>query len=174
MKNMGKSKKGGSVSMKVNFYDTRLRDDGTTVLVKERAVDYDMDFKTNNPSDIAKLMRSVLEMDRLAEEHCYMIVMNNACKLLGVFFLSKGTANSSLISAREVYMRALLIGGSMIILCHNHPSERAEPTRVDIETSVKLKQAGDMIGIPLIDHIIIGGDGYYSFMEHDWNEGTIL
>lgn len=68
-------------------------------------------------------------------------------------------------------MRALLIGGSMIILCHNHPSERAEPTRVDIETSVKLKQAGEMIGIPLIDHIIIGGDSYYSFMEHDWNEG---
>lgn len=157
--------------MKINFYDTRLRDDGTTVLVKERAVDYGMDFKTDNSSDIAKLMKHVLEMDRLAEEHCYMIVMNNACKLLGVFFISKGTVNSSLVCAREVYMRALLIGGSMIILCHNHPSERAEPTRVDIETSVKLKQAGEMIGIPLIDHIIIGGDGYYSFMEHDWNEG---
>lgn len=152
--------------MTINFYDARLKDDKTTVIVKEKTIDYDKDIRTDNPSDIAGLMRNILEMDRLAEEHCYMIVMNNACKLLGVFFLSKGTVNSSLISAREVYMRGLMIGGSMIIITHNHPSGKAVPTRVDIETSVKIKQAGNMIGIPLIDHIIIGGKDYFSFSEN--------
>ena len=160
------SKKGEGVSMTINFYDARLKDDKTTVIVKEKTIDYDKDIRTDNPGDIAKLMRNVLEMDRLAEEHCYMIVMNNACKLLGVFFISKGTVNSSLISAREVYMRALLIGGSMIIIIHNHPSNRVEPTEIDIETSINIKKAGDIIGIPLIDHIIIGGKDYFSFSEN--------
>ncbi|MDE6052912.1 MAG: JAB domain-containing protein [Lachnospiraceae bacterium] len=153
--------------MTINFYDTRLKDDKTTILVKERAIEYDTEIKTDNPKDVAGLMRRVLEIDKLAEEHCYMIVMNNACKILGLFFISKGNVSSSLISAREVYMRALLIGGSMIILIHNHPSGRAEPTRVDIETSAKIKQAGDLMGIPLIDHIIIGDRDYYSFKENN-------
>ena len=153
--------------MTVNFYDTRLKDDKTTVLIKERAVEYDTEIKTDNPKDVAGLMRRVLEMDKLAEEQCYMIVMNNACKILGLFFLSKGTINMSIICVREVYMRALLIGGSMIILIHNHPSGRAEPTRIDIETTDSIKQAGDFMGIPLIDHIIIGDHDYYSFKENN-------
>ena len=151
--------------MTVNFYDTRLKDDKTTMLIKERTVDYNTDIKTDNPSDGANLMRHVLEMDKLAEEYCYMIVMNNACKILGLFFLSKGTVSLGIISAREIYMRALLIGGSMIILIHNHPSGSAEPTRIDIETTDIIKHAGDFMGIALIDHIIIG-DNYYSFKEN--------
>ena len=153
--------------MTINFYDTRLKDDKTTVLIKERAVEYDTEIKTDNTKDIAGLMWRVLEMDKLAEEYCYMIVMNNACKILGLFFLSKGTVSLGVISAREIYMRALLIGGSMIILIHNHPSGRAEPTRIDIETTDIIKQAGDFMGIPLIDHIIIGDRDYYSFKENN-------
>ena len=63
-------------------------------------------------------------------------------------------------------MRALLIGASMIILCHNHPSGSSKPSREDIIMTQKIKEAGELIGIPLADHLVIAGDDYYSFMEN--------
>ncbi len=151
--------------MNINFYDTRLTKDGRTVLVRERTVSYKTD-RAENPGCVAAMVRKITGMDKLAEEHCYMLALNNVGKVLGVFLISKGTVNSSLISAREVYIRALLIGGCMVVIFHNHPSGRAEPTPADIETTVRIKKAGDVVGIPMADHIIIGGSGYYSFAEH--------
>lgn len=152
--------------MTINFYDTRLREDKTTMLIKEKTVEYDGDIRTDNPGGIAKLMMDTVNMDKLAEEHCYILVLNNACDLIGVFFLSKGTVNASLISAREIFIRALLAGGSMVVLLHNHTSGRAVPSKTDIETAGKIRQAGELVGIPLTDSIIVGGGNYYSFAEN--------
>ena len=104
-------------------------------------------------------------MEQMAEEHCYMIAMNSFCKVLGVFFISKGTVNVSLITPREIYIRALLSGAVQIILCHNHPSGNAMPSEQDIAITKKIKEAGEMININLADHIIIGSDSYLSFKE---------
>lgn len=150
--------------MRINFYDTRLSDDGRTILVKEKAVNYDIE-KADNPKDIVLMMQTLLHMDKLAEEHSYMLGLNNACKIIGIFFISKGTVNGSLMSARELYIRALIIGASMIIVCHNHPSGNAYASDSDIATTNKIREAGELLGIRLIDHIIIG-DGYYSFNEN--------
>lgn len=151
--------------LRINFYDARLSEDGKTMLVKEKGVNYQID-SVNNPKNIARLMRDILDMDRLAEEHCYMIAMNSACRITGIFPVSRGTVNTSVVSARELYMRALLIGAAMVVLVHNHPSGRAYATESDMETTKKLKEAGKLIGIPLVDHIIVGGGGYFSFMEN--------
>lgn len=152
--------------MKINFYDTRISGNDRTVLVRERTVSYKTN-RTSGPAEAAELARRLTGMDRLAEEHCYMLAMNNAGKVLGVFLISKGTVSSSLISAREVYIRALLVGGCMVIICHNHPSGRVEPTPADIDTTIMIRRAGSIIGIPMIDHIIIGRENeYYSFSEH--------
>ena len=62
------------------------------------------------------MMRKLLNMGQMAEEHCYMIAMNSSCKVLGIFLISKGTVNVSLISPREVYIRALLSGAVQIVL----------------------------------------------------------
>lgn len=152
--------------MRINFYDTRV-EDYRTVLVKERAVNYACETeKTCSPASIVKLMNDVANLNVLGEEYCYMLGLNNQAKILGLFFISKGTVNQTLVNGREIFMRALLIGASFIILCHNHPmSGNPKPSGVDIEVTEKIKEVGLLLGVPVADHIIIGADGYYSFME---------
>ena len=151
--------------MRVNFYNTILSEDNRTILIKEKGVNYGAE-KVTNPRDIVHMMKELVYMDKFAEEYCYMVALNSACKMTGIFFISKGTVNESLLSAREIYMRALLIGAVMIVLCHNHPSRNAQPTSTDIETTAKLKKAGEILGIHLADHIIITDNDYYSFEEN--------
>lgn len=150
--------------MRINFYEAVLSKDDRTMLVKEKAVNYEAG-KLNSPEDIVLMMRRLLHMEQMAEEHCYMIAMNSSCKVLGVFLISKGTVNVSLVTPRELYIRALLAGAVQIVLCHNHPSGNAIPSEQDIAITQKIKEAGEMININLADHIIIGSDSYLSFKE---------
>lgn len=82
-------------------------------------------------------------------------------------FISKGTVNATLITPRELYIRALLTGAVQVILCHNHPSGNVMPSDEDIEVTNRVKKAGDLVEVKLADHIIIAGDSYYSFKEDD-------
>lgn len=150
--------------MRINFYDTRLSEDSRTILIKEKAVNYHTE-KISASQDIVLLMQKLLHMDELAEEHCYMIALNSVGKILGVFFISKGTVNTSLVSPREIYIRALLAGAVQIIFCHNHPSGNVQPSESDIQLTQTLKKAGELMNISLTDHIIIGTDSYFSFCE---------
>lgn len=147
--------------MRINFYDTRITDEGRTILLKEKGINYN-DAAMNCPENIALMMQSLLHMDELAEEHCYMIALNSSCKVLGVFFVSKGTVNASLVSSREVFLRAMLIGAVQIILCHNHPSGNITPSDSDIKLTKQMKEAGELLNILLVDHIIIGKGNYLS------------
>ena len=149
--------------MRINFYDTRI-EGCRTVLVKERAVNYKID-SFSSPAPVAELLNSVASLNVMGEEHCYMLGLNNKGKLIGLFFISKGTVNMTCLNPREVFMRALLVGASSIVLCHNHPSGDSEPSRQDMEMTKRFKEAGELLGLPVMDHIIIGGSSYYSFME---------
>lgn len=149
--------------MRINFYDTRV-ENCRTVLIKEKAVNYKAD-DICKPSLVTKMLNTVVSLNVTGEEHCYMLALNNKGKLIGLFFISKGTVNMTCLNTREVFMRALLIGASLIILCHNHPSGDPEPSRQDMEITKKFKEVGEFLGIPLADHIIIGRSDYYSFME---------
>lgn len=150
--------------MRINFYEARLSEDGRVMLVKEKGVNYEAG-KLDSPREIVMMLRKLLHMGQMAEEHCYMIAMNTSRKVLGIFFISKGTVNISLISPREVYTRALLSGAVQVILCHNHPSGDVTPSNADMEITKKLREAGKLINIALTDHIIIGADSYFSFNE---------
>lgn len=150
--------------MRINFYDTRITDDSRTILVKEKGINYESP-KMNCPKEISLMLKTLLHMDELAEEHVYMIALNHSCKILGVFFISKGTVNASLVSPREVFLRAMLIGAVQIILCHNHPSGNPVPSECDMELTKQLKAGGELLNICLTDHIIIGRGSYLSFKE---------
>lgn len=158
--------KGMEIDMKVYFYDTRLTEDFHTILVKENAFEYNAGM-INTPEAAVQLADQGTPMRFLAEERCYIIAMNTACRPLGMFFLSKGSVNQSLIGIREIFIRALLIGASHIILIHNHPSGNCTPSNSDVLITKKLEEAGDLLGIPLSDHIIIGKENFYSFKDHD-------
>ena len=82
-----------------------------------------------------------------------------------MFFLSKGTISASLLAPREVFMRAVLIGAVQIILCHNHPSGNTVPSDNDFKLTERIKKAGELLNIPLADHIIIAKNNYLSFKE---------
>ena len=68
--------------MRINFYEARLSEDKRIMLVKEKGVNYDVG-KLNSPEDIVLMMRKLLHVEQMAEEHCYMIAMNSSCKVLG-------------------------------------------------------------------------------------------
>ncbi len=78
--------------------------------------------------------------------------------------ITVGILNASLVHPREVYRRAIKEGASTIILAHNHPSGNSEPSEEDKEITTRLIEAGKIIGIELVDHVIIG-DKYMSFRE---------
>jgi DNA repair protein RadC len=134
-------------------------------LVKEREVYYDARVGLSSPDKIHKLMTTIFGLDWKAEEYLYMIALNTKCKPIGIFEITHGTVNASLVSPREIYIRALLAGATYIIMIHNHPSRDCTASMEDVRFTKKIKDAGELIGIRLLDHVIIGGRRYNSLKE---------
>lgn len=149
--------------MRITKYKTELDENRHNVLVKEFATNYNAD-NLNNPEAISNMLNTCFNMNRLAEEHLYLIALNTKNKPLGVFEVSHGTVNASLINPREIFIRLFLVGASNFIVSHNHPSGDCTPSTDDIKTTKRLKECADMIGVTLLDHIITG-DGYISLRE---------
>lgn len=124
------------------------------------------DTIVNSPKKVDDFVRRVLKLHQMTEEYLYMIACNMKMEILGIFEVSHGTVNQSFVCPREIYMKALLIGASGIILIHNHPSQDVTPSRMDLTATERIKQAGVLIGIDLLDHIIIGNE-YYSMKDHE-------
>ncbi len=99
------------------------------------------------------------------QELFYVLYLDNQKKYIDKKMLFKGTVNFSLVHPREIFKNAYLLSSSYIVCIHNHPSGDASPSRNDIDLTRKLKELGDMHGIILMDHIIVGRDNYYSFFE---------
>ena len=115
------------------------------------------------PEDIAKYYMESLR--HLNVEKVILLCLNNQLHLLKECELSKGTINASLISPREIFIEALNAGAVHILLIHNHPSGDPSPSKADIQISKKVMEAGEMIDIHLLDHIIIGDHSYTSLKE---------
>ena len=96
------------------------------------------------------------------EERFGLLALNARCVLLAERVLSQGTANATLVSPREFYREALRFGAVSAIAFHNHPSGEVEPSREDRLLTSRLREAGATLGIPLVDHLILGA-GYHSF-----------
>lgn len=105
------------------------------------------------------------DMRHLKQEQMKLLLFNTKTRLLGETDISKGTVNASLISPRELFIEALQKNAVSIILLHNHPSGDPMPSKQDILVTRRIKEAGDLIGIQLLDHIIIGNNCYMSFIE---------
>lgn len=115
------------------------------------------------PSTIADYYME--DMRHQKQEHMKLLMLNTKSKLVGEKDVSKGTVNASLISPRELFIEALEKEAVSIILIHNHPSGDPTPSTSDILLTKRVKEAGELIGIELLDHIIIGNNCYISFAE---------
>lgn len=150
-------------------YDLRVAEGNVPYLKKVRSTTkVDVSESNNTPTKIAKMLCDVFEADKLLEEHAWLICFDNAFHPVGFFDISHGTENTSVISTAGVMRRALLSAASCIAVAHNHPSGELSPSEIDINFTKTLVEAGKIIGMGLIDHIIIGRYGnFYSFKEHD-------
>lgn len=154
--------------MKITKYDTELQDDYRNVLVKEFSKNYPTEDKLNNPEMISHMMCEIFRADRKAEEHVWVIAFTKKFSLISIFDVPHGTASTSLISTREIFVRLCLCGAVQFVLVHNHPSGDTTPSVEDIKVTERMKEAGQLMDIPCMDHIIIGKNGaYYSFTEHN-------
>lgn len=152
--------------MRITKYTVELNGNCHNVLVKEKAFNYSED-KFTSPKVVKEMLCSVFSLDKKAEEYVYMLSLNTKGKLLGVFEISHGAVNTSRANPREIFIRAILTGASNIILIHNHPSGDSTPSREDLIITKRIDDCCKLINIPLLDHIIIGNDNYYSMMESD-------
>ncbi|MDK2937375.1 MAG: repair protein RadC [Eubacteriaceae bacterium] len=132
-------------------------------LIKEGSVLYDVRHLTT-PADAAGLGRLFLsDLDR---EQVLVCCLDNKNQPVSINVVSIGTINCSEVHPREVFKTAVLSSAASIILFHNHPSGDPEPSQEDLAVSKRIKDAGELLGIELLDHIIIGSeDSYCSLKE---------
>lgn len=134
-------------------------------MVKEKSGVYEVSNTISNPQNAYNIMTKIVKIQEECEEVLYVITLNVKNNVTGLFEVSRGSLNSSIVHPREILKRAILNNAAAIVLCHNHPSGNPEPSREDIAITSRVKECGNIIGIDLLDHIIIGDENYVSLKE---------
>lgn len=105
------------------------------------------------------------DMRHLTQEQLLVAFLNTKGVLIKEEVITKGTVNMSIVSPREIFICALKCEAVSVVMLHNHPSGDPAPSRQDIEATLRVREAGALMGVSLIDHIIIGDNNYISFRE---------
>lgn len=122
-------------------------------------------YKIKSPNDVSNLLME--EMRYLEKEYFNIVLLNTKNEVIAVENISIGSINASIVHPREVFIRAIKRTSSSIILVHNHPSGNPQPSKEDINITKRLVEAGKLIGIEVLDHIIIGDNVYISLKENN-------
>lgn len=110
----------------------------------------------HSPEDAADLLVPMLSgLDR---EHCLLVSLDTKYRLLTITTVSIGNVDHTFMSPREVFRDALRVGASAVMLAHNHPSGDPEPSRDDQLITRRMESAGDLLAIPVLDHIVVGDE----------------
>ena len=118
-----------------------------------------------NPSHAVDMIRN--KINNYSKEHFFILSFDTRSRLLGIDNVSMGTLTASLVHPRETFEAAIRRHAAQIIAAHNHPSGDSEPSDEDIKITKRLVEAGKIMGIELIDHIIVTKAGYFSFKEKE-------
>lgn len=144
----------------IKKYSLRLKEEPESYQLNQCVV--------NQPEDAAEVFCNILDLDKRPQETLAMITIDVKNQVTGIMEVSTGTLSSSAVHPRDVFQRAILQNAAGIIIAHNHPSGIPDASSQDIQLTQKLVQAGDIIGIDLLDHIIIGDKhNYISMQERD-------
>lgn len=115
------------------------------------------------PADFEQYL---LPMRHLSEEHFVTLHLSTVHQVIGYHLVSQGTLSSSLVHPREVFKAALLSNAYSIVLAHNHPSGTITASPDDLKTTAQLVQAGKIMGVTVLDHLIVADSGVYSIREN--------
>jgi DNA repair protein RadC len=135
------------------------------VLVREKTGRYELPRETKSPEEAYNAIKIITNVQEEAQEVFGILLLNIKNKIVAAHEISRGALNSSLVHPREVFKPAVLHNAASIICFHNHPSGEPEPSREDIELTKLLVEAGKIMGIEVLDHIIVGEDRYVSLKE---------
>lgn len=116
------------------------------------------------PPHIASLIRPLIR--NWQKEHFFVISFDNRNRVLGVDLIGVGTLNSNLVHPRETFEIAIRHHAASIAVSHNHPSGDPQPSKADLEVTKRLAEAGKLMGIQLLDHVVISKINLYSFREN--------
>lgn len=117
----------------------------------------------SSPRDILPYIQSY---SMQPQEHFLCITLNGAREVLGIRVVCVGAGNMAILRTSEIFAEAIKEHASAIVISHNHPSGNPTPSEADLKTTKDLTEASRILGIALLDHIILGKNSYYSFLEH--------
>ena len=132
----------------------------TYEIVSERKARYPV--KISLPCDAYEVLKRYA---RSKQEQFIVITLNGAHETISVYLVSLGLLNRTIVHPREVFNRAIKDSSAAIIVAHNHPSGQLEPSEEDRAITRRLTEAGEIIGIPILDHIIFTKKGFVSFKD---------
>ncbi len=119
--------------------------------------------RISGPSDVFALVSHWADRTR---ERFITVTLNGAHDVIQARIVTVGLVNRTVVHPREIFADAVSDRACAIALAHNHPSGRLEPSPEDRDITSRLRDSGELIGIPVIDHVVFSQDGYYSFVEH--------
>jgi DNA repair protein RadC len=123
--------------------------------------------KISNSKDSFNILFPLFDIDTIEfKEEFLLLLLNRANNLLGWFRLSSGGTSGTVVDIKIVFMLALRTNASSLILCHNHPSQNIQPSEADIKLTNRVKEAGNLLDIRVLDHLIIASNGtYFDFAD---------
>ena len=124
-----------------------------------------------DPADVAAALFA--EAGRLRSEAFWAFALDAQGGLLHLYRVSLGTLTASLVHPREVFQPALVHSAASLIVAHNHPSGDPEPSADDRATTRRLERVGRLLGIPLLDHVVLGAGSHVSFRERGWIQTSV-
>lgn len=143
-----------------NFIDTFIREVQVNYVSLQTP-----SFKITGPKDVVSFLRSVLPDN--SREHFIAIYLDGSHSVASYSVVSTGGANSAQIHPREIFQRAILTGAVSIIAAHNHPSGNTTPSMEDRNVTTRIKEAGELLGIKILDSLIITDKSAYSIMNDE-------
>jgi DNA repair protein RadC len=114
----------------------------------------------STPEDVVALCG--LQMRGLDREHFWMLALNTKNRLLRIVEVSVGSLNASIVHPRELFKEAVRLSAASVVVVHNHPSGDPTPSGADLQLTRRLVRAGEVLGIDLVDHVVIGDGGSYA------------
>ena len=135
----------------------------STHLVRE-SVSTELDL-VSTPEDAAKVVRDLFDFDHLDREQFVALALNTKNRVVGAWVVSVGSLSASIVHPRELFKPAVMLSAASMVIAHNHPSGDPTPSSADVQLTRRLSKGGDVLGIELLDHVVVGDDGIASLRD---------
>lgn len=125
-------------------------------------------FGLGDPETVFEFMKA--DFKGALKEKFYAVFMNTKNEVLGYTLVSLGTVNEASVHPRDVFIGAIAVNAVNVIMLHNHPSGALKPSKEDINLTNRMRECGKLLGIPVLDHIIVSDESYFSMRENGFME----